>query len=244
MISKKKILSIILARKNSKELPGKNTRDLNGKPLLAWPIVASINSKYIDKTLLSTDSEEYAEIGNNYGASTPFLRPQSLSNDSSKSVDAILHAIDFLKAEGEHYDYVVLLEPTSPLTQSSDIDTAIENLVSHKNFSSTVSMSEVVSSHPSFCFKIDDDMKIYPNHGNTDNMSHKRRQDLNKLYFCDGSLYISEIDRLVNSRTFYHDETLAFIVPKWKAFEIDTDLDFFIIEQIMSYYKEDEYKKK
>ena len=128
MLNKKRILSIILARENSKGLPGKNIKNLNGKPLLAWPILASIESKYVDTTILSTDSKDYAEIGKSYGASIPFIRPRDLADDISPSSDALIHAIDFLRTMNDIYDYVVLLEPTSPLTQSSDIDQALEGV--------------------------------------------------------------------------------------------------------------------
>ena len=128
MLNKKRILSIILARENSKGLPNKNIKNLNGKPLLAWPIIASIESKYVDTTILSTDSNHYAEIGRSHGASIPFIRPKDLAGDTSSSSEALIHAIDFLSNINDIYDYVILLEPTSPLTQSSDIDQALEGV--------------------------------------------------------------------------------------------------------------------
>jgi CMP-N,N'-diacetyllegionaminic acid synthase len=242
MLNKKRILSIILARENSKGLPGKNIKNLNGKPLLAWPILASIESKYVDTTILSTDSKDYAEIGKSYGASIPFIRPRNLADDISPSSDALIHAIDFLRTMNDIYDYVVLLEPTSPLTQSSDIDQALEKLLNNKDESkSLVSMSEIVSKHPSYCFIVDDNMLIKPFLNNT---KLQRRQDIKKLFHCDGSLYISEINYFLKSHTFYHEKTIAHIMPSWKSFEIDTDLDFFMIEQIMKKYKNSEYEEK
>lgn len=237
MINDRKVLSIILARKNSKGLPNKNIKSFGGKPLLSWPITASINSKYIDRTILSTDSKEYAAIGNSFGAETPFLRPDSLADDKSLSADAVLHAINFFNEKDYTYDYVILLEPTSPLTETSDIDNAIENLINNQNHSSAlVSVSEVSATHPSYCFKVDSSSLITPFDSNNTNIEINRRQDLERLYYCDGSLYISTIDDLKKHRSFYHQKTMAHIVPRWKSYEIDTELDFFLVEQIMNKY--------
>lgn len=242
MLNKKRILSIILARENSKGLPNKNIKNLNGKPLLAWPIIASVESKYVDTTILSTDSNHYADIGRSYGASIPFIRPKDLASDTSTSSDALIHAIDFLSNINDIYDYVILLEPTSPLTQSSDIDQALEKILNCRDESkSIVSMSEVVSKHPSYCFVVDDNMKIKP-YANNEEL--RRRQDIEQLFHCDGSLYISEINHFKKSKTFYHKKTIAHIMPSWKSLEVDTDLDFFLIEQVMNKYKKSEYEKK
>ena len=241
MLNKNRILSIILARKNSKGLPGKNIKNLNGKPLLAWPIIASVKSKYIDTTILSTDCNNYADIGKSYGALIPFIRPNELASDISPSSDSITHAINFFNTTNDIYDYVVLLEPTSPLTQSSDIDKALEKLLNNKRqYKSLVSMSEVISKHPSYCFMIDDNMKVKPF---IDNKKSQRRQDINKLFHCDGSLYISEINHFIKNETFYHENTMAYIMPSWKSFEVDTDLDFFLINQLMKQYKKKEYEE-
>ena len=241
MLNKKKILSIILARENSKGLPGKNIKQLNGKPLLAWPITASNSSKYIDSTILSTDSNNYANIGKTYGASIPFIRPSSLANDTSSSSEAVIHAIEFLQKTNDIYDYIILLEPTSPLTQSSDIDLAIESLLNQNKYTSLVSVSEVVSTHPSYCYAIEHDMQIKPYQSKVESL---RRQEIQELYHCDGSLYISKVNDFLLNKTFYHENTMAHIMPKWKAIEVDDDLDFFLIEQIMNNYKKSEYEKK
>ena len=242
MLNKQRILSIILARENSKGLPGKNIKELNGKPLLAWPINASNGSKYIDDTILSTDSATYANIGKNYGAKIPFIRPSNLAYDTSLSSEAVLHAINFLHESNDKFDYIVLLEPTSPLTQSSDIDMALESLLKNKNkYTSLVSVSEVVSAHPSFCCTIEDDMKINPYKTSKETL---RRQDIQKLFHYDGSLYISKVEDFILNQTFYHQNTMAYIMPKWKSIEVDDSLDFFLIEQIMSNYKKNEYEKK
>jgi len=242
VLNKQRILSIILARENSKGLPGKNIKELNGKPLLSWPIIASNGSKYVDNTVLSTDSSMYADIGRSYGAKIPFIRPSNLAYDTSLSSEAVIHTIESLKKNNDKYDYIILLEPTSPLTQSSDIDTALESLLENKNkYTSLVSVSEVVSAHPSFCCTVEDDMKINPYKNNIEPL---RRQDIKKLFHYDGSLYISKVKDFLLNKTFYHEKTMAHVMPKWKSMEVDDSLDFFLIEQVMSKYKKNEYEKK
>ena len=128
MYNNKEVLAIIPARGGSKRLPGKNIKDLNGKPLIAWTIDAALRSKYIDKSVVSTDDEIIAEISQKYGAEVPFIRPKELATDTASSIDVILHAINFYKTKGEPFEYVILLQPTSPLRTTEDIDHAFEML--------------------------------------------------------------------------------------------------------------------
>lgn len=245
MINNKKILAVVLARKNSKGLPGKNIKNLNGKPLVAWPISTAKKSKYIDKIILSTDCKEIASIGETYGAIIPFIRPDNLSEDNSRSEDALIHAIDFLDLEREHYDYVVLLEPTSPLTEAFDIDRALEQLINNTfSYTALVSIGEVTASHPLFCFSLDQNMAIKPYSSEQNEITIPRRQDINPLFFCDGSLYISSIKEFIIKKTFYHSNTMGFVMPEWKNLEIDRELDLFLVEQIMREYQKDKYEEK
>lgn len=230
MTSENKILGIILARGGSKGLPGKNTRVLCGKPLIAWSINAALESKYIDDVIVSTDDEKIAEISRNYGAETPFLRPPALATDDAKSIDAILHALDFLAGKSRYYDTLALLEPTSPLRTPSDIDSALGYMLDN-NLSSVVSVCKAESAHPSFMFSINPDNRLsplkeaYPN--------SLRRQDILPLYYLDGTIYCSKIKTLRAEKGFYHSETFAYLVPKWKALEIDDLDDFLMVEAIM-----------
>jgi len=122
MYKGKKILALIPARGGSKGLPGKNIKPLLGKPLIAWTIEQAKASKYVDRVVVSTDDDEIAEVAIRYGAEVPFLRPKELARDDSPTIDAILHALDFFSDKGERFDLLALLEPTSPLRDSEDID--------------------------------------------------------------------------------------------------------------------------
>lgn len=121
MYKNKKILAIITARGGSKGIPYKNIMNINGKPLIAYSIEVAKQSKYIDYILVSTDNNKIKEVSLQYGASVPFLRPEEISNDTAKSIDVVIHAINCLKESGEEFDYVLLLQPTSPLRTCKDI---------------------------------------------------------------------------------------------------------------------------
>ena len=158
MIGEKKVLALIPARSGSKGLPGKNIINLNGKSLLGWPIEASKNSQYIDKIVVSTDDELIAQTAQNFGAEIPFLRPAELATDESTSIVVIEHALMFFKEKGIDFDYLVFLEPTSPLTEATDINRALEALESNSLADSIVGVSLVESTHPVFDVSINKHM--------------------------------------------------------------------------------------
>lgn len=223
-------LAIIPARSGSKGLPDKNIKMLCGKPLLAWSIESALDSSYIDEVCVSTDSTKYADIAKAYGANVPFLRPKNLASDTSSSFEAIKHCIDFYKSQNKHFDYIILLEPTSPLRESSDINNAIHTLLANKEATSIVGISLCESSHPAFLVRLENGfLRPY------ENLDFKpiRRQDLPETYFFEGSLYISECDALLKHKNFYHLQSLGYIVPKWKSLEIDDIDDFAMVEAMM-----------
>jgi CMP-N,N'-diacetyllegionaminic acid synthase len=233
MINDKKVLAIIPARGGSKGLPGKNIKELCGKPLIAWPIQAAKNSLYIDKIILSTDELQIADIAIQEGAEVPFLRPGELASDDSTTISVIVHTINYLSEIGEIFDYCILLEPTSPLTEGCDINKSLELLESMRTKAdSIVGVSKVVSTHPVFDVKINQEGLIKPYIGE-DFSGAGRRQDIEELYFFEGSLYISDVKTLLAKQTFYHSRTLPYIVPNWKAFEVDDMVDLLCIEAIM-----------
>ncbi len=233
MIDNQKVLAIIPARGGSKGLPRKNVLKLCGKPLVSYPINAALKSKYIDKVIVSTDDNEIAEESKKAGAEVPFIRPAELASDTSTSIDVVIHSIDFLEKRNEFYDYLVLLEPTSPLTTNEDIDCAISSLHSNRNIAdSIVGMSKVEAAHPLFLAKTISSGVIAP-YIRENFLKPIRRQELDDLYFFEGSLYISAIEKIKQIKSFVHDRTLPYIVPRWKSVEIDEFLDFIIVEAII-----------
>ena len=191
MINDKKVLAIIPARGGSKGLPGKNIKELCGKPLIAWSIEQALKSKYIDNVVVSTDTEEIAKIAKECGADVPFLRPAELAADDSPTSDAILHVLEQLNMKGESYDYVALLEPTSLLRKSNDIDDAISMIVKNTDANCLVSVGEVHMEHPMIVKKIDKKGFIAPYILNIAKIH--QRQQAGKAYFPYGVNYIGKV---------------------------------------------------
>ena len=227
------MLTIIPARGGSKGLPRKNIINLHGRPLIGMPIQAASGSNYVDKIVVSTDDREIADIALAQGADVPFLRPQDLATDTATTISVVEHAIQFLSGLGETFDYCVLLEPTSPLTETQDIDDALKKLELNRNIAdSIVGVSKVESTHPAFDIKINRRGLIEPFMGG-DFSTMLRRQDISELFFFDGSLYISDTNVLFKKKSFYHNRTLPYVTPKWKSFEIDDIVDLICVEAIM-----------
>ena len=223
-------MAVIPARGGSKGLPGKNIKSLCGKPLVAWSIDQAKNSKYIDKIIVSTDDKNIAKTAKEYGAEVPFLRPVELAEDTTPTIDVLMHLIKYFENKKEQYDYLLLLEPTSPLREVSDIDNSIKKLFENDNADSVVGVAEVESVHPSFLAKFDLEGFLVPYVGKFES---KRRQDLEKLYFFEGSIYIAKISKLKENKSFYTRRTLGYLMPKWKSYEIDDTIDFLIVEAII-----------
>ena len=228
-----KILFLIPARGGSKGLPGKNIRPLNGKPLIAWTIETALRlkEKYNSSVVVSTDSIEIAEVAKTYGAEVPFMRPPELARDESTSMDVVLHALDFFEKQNLNFDLVCMLEATSPQRDQVDLSNAIELLLNTPTAESVVGVCKSESGHPAFLAKKNKQHFISPYQGNE--FKFLRRQEIDEVYFFEGSLYISYAESLKKRKSFYHEKTLGFEMPKWKSFEVDDLTDFMIIERLM-----------
>lgn len=228
------ILGIIPARGGSKGLKNKNILDFNNKPLISWSILSAKKSGIFKRLIVSTDSKKIAKISKKYGAEVPFLRPNNISGDNAKSSDLVIHAINFYKNKKIIFDYVFLIEPTSPLREVKDFKSCF-NLIKRNKVKSLVTVSKVKSQHPSFLYKVYKKNKIKPYL----DLKEKeiRRQDIKSLYFLDGTLYCSEVETFLKNKTFYHKNTSAIIVPDWKSIEIDNYYDFRIAEFLMTLKK-------
>ena len=226
MIEKKRVMALIPARGGSKGIKGKNIINLEGKPLIAYTIEAALNSKYIDEVYVSTDSEQIAEKSLMYGAKIPFMRPKYLASDTAKTVDAVCHFIKEMESLGEYFDILVLLQPTAPLRTSNDINKALECFCVNK-YQSLVSVSEV-NDNPILMRKIDQNgiMTKLLNENST-----MRRQDMEKVYRVNGSIYINNVME-INSDTSFNDNIIPYIMPKEHSIDIDEYVDL----EIARYY--------
>ncbi len=232
MIEGQKVLGLVVARGGSKGLPGKNVRDLCGKPLLVWTIDAARAAHCLDALVVSTDDKAIAALANQYGAEVPFIRPTELARDITPSIDVVEHAVDFLAAAGRTFEIVVLLEPTSPLREPSDIDGAVVRLV-ESGAGSIVSVCRAEATHPAFMYRLDTEAHLKPFLARQPD--GLRRQELEPVYFLEGTIYASRVKVLKERRSFYHDDTIAYEVPKWKSIEIDDLEDFLMVEAIANH---------
>jgi len=227
----KNFIAVIPARGGSKRLPNKNIKDLKGKPLISYTIEAALKSKYIDETVVSTDSLQIKKVAEKFGASAPFLRPEHLAQDESTSVDAAKHCISFYEKElKKKYDYIVFLQPTSPLRDEKDIDAAIEFLI-EKNADCVVSVCEM-DHNPIWSNTLDKSgsMKNFLD----EKYINKRTQDLDKYYRINGAIYICKIEKLLEeNRLLLSDNIYAFMMEQEKSVDIDTKLDFILAKTIM-----------
>lgn len=234
MYKNKTFLAIIPARGGSKGLPGKNIKELCGKPLIAWSIESGLKSKYLDEVVVSTDSQNIADIAKSYNASVPFLRPDILASDTATSFEAVKHTIDFYKNElKKEYDYIVLLEPTSPLREDDDIDKMIEKIIiNESDFDSIVSIGEA-HEHPSIMKKVINKRFLAPY---CESLEMKtRRQDNDIAYFPYGVAYIVKTKSLFKEETFYTKRNAFYEIMRYQCYEIDDIYDFLAIENIMKF---------
>ncbi|MFT7860918.1 MAG: acylneuraminate cytidylyltransferase family protein [Sulfurimonas sp.] len=228
MYKDKKILAIIPARGGSKRLPKKNLLPLDGTPLIGWSIEEARRSKYIDTLIVSTDSTEIQEVAHAFGAQTPFLRPSELAADDTRSIDVVIHAIEFYGAQ--KYDYVILLQPTSPLRDVDDIDSAIEYFF-EKEATSVIGVCEV--EHSPLWSNTLDETKSMDNFLDQ-KYNNARSQDLPVYYRINGAFYMSKVDSVLKNETFFvtHD-IYAHIMSQEHSVDIDTFIDFTTAEAIL-----------
>jgi len=228
---KRKILAIIPARLGSKGIPKKNTKVLLGKPLITWTIEQAIKSTLIHTVFVSTDSEEIAKISEKSGVQVPFLRPPELAKDDSPTIDAINHALESFEKEGKTYDIVVLLEPTSPLRKAGDIDAAIRLFLDkYDHADALVSLGEVQLENPFIMEYIENNRlkKVI----STNNHFYQRQQ-MPKVYFPYGVIYLSKVETLKKTRTFHQENTIPYLIERWQNYEIDDLCDFLCVETIL-----------
>ncbi|MBD3841921.1 MAG: acylneuraminate cytidylyltransferase family protein [Campylobacterales bacterium] len=227
MFNEKSFLAVIPARGGSKRLPRKNLLDLAGKPLIAWTIEAAKKSKYIDCFVVSTDDQEILDVSQKFDAEV-VVRSAELASDTASSVDVVMHAIE---AQSQNFDYVILLQPTSPLRTAKHIDEAIE-LLFEKKANAIFSVCETDHS-PLWANTLPEDCNM--DNFIRDGIKGKRSQDLPIYYRLNGCLYI------VNSACFKHSHSFflnarcyAYKMAKEYSVDIDDFFDFIVAESLLS----------
>ena len=225
-----KNICIIPARSGSKGLKDKNIKDLCGKPLMAYTIETAIESKLFDCIMVSTDSEQYAEIAKKYGAEVPFLRSDTLASDKASSWDVVREVLNNYSLLGKTFDNVFLLQPTSPLRKTIHIQKAFKTF-NEKKATYLVGVCETDHS-PLWCNTIPEDLSL-------DGFIDKKvletpRQALPKYYRINGAIYIIKTDYLLSAKKIEFDEgSFAYIMDKKHSVDIDDELDFEIARLLL-----------
>ncbi len=224
MIGAGRVLAVIPARGGSKEVPGKNIRDSGGKPLIAWTIEAARASARIDRAVFSSDDGEIIRVARQHGADVPFVREARLADDRAPMQDVVLDAL----ARCPGYEWVVLLQPTSPLRTAADIDGAIDRCVAMKA-PSCVTVCEARES-PFWMYKLTADARLEPLMGSE---APGQRQDLPPAYLLNGAVYVARVEWLRRERNFVTAETVAYVMPASRSLDIDTEADFHLLQFLL-----------
>jgi len=225
MYNGKKVLCIIPARGGSKRLPGKNIKLLNGVPLTGYAIRAAKGSKYIDRVIVSTDSEEIARVAREYGAEVPFMRPVELATDTTPTLPVLQHAVKFFEEKGERFDLIVLIQPTVPGVEVSDVDATIERLVKTV-MHSAITICPIIDP-PEWMYRIDAECRLQKY---VDSPA-SRGQDLEKLYRINGAVYVTERDTLMKESKIIDNASCAgVLMQRERSVDIDTAFDFSVAE--------------
>ena len=220
----KKILAVVPARGGSKRLPRKNILPLGGVPLLGWTLKAAGKCEYIDRVIVSTEDIEIAEVAKEFGGDVPFYRPCELSTDETTTLDVVLHLLDKLEQMGESYDYVILLQPTSPLRTAQHISDAYEQLINNDDANAVVSVC-LAEHHPLWCNTLPNDASL--SHFMRKEIHNLRSQDLPNYYRLNGAIYICDVEVLRSQKTFFPEQgCYAFIMHQKDSIDIDTKEDF------------------
>jgi CMP-N,N'-diacetyllegionaminic acid synthase len=224
-----KILWLVVARAGSKSIPDKNIKLLSGIPLLAHRIRSAKKTKYPESVWVSTDSKKYANIALKNGAQVNFIRPKLLAQDNTNSADVVLHAMNYAIENNYQFDYIGLLEPTSPFITSDQLDKSFKKLISHPIAESIVAVRE---SRPNTIFIQDESIYLDKIAKNINKNNKIGRQNFRKQITPSGGFYISKWESFLNNKTFYTSKTIHFLVDEISALEIDEPIDFLFAEFI------------
>lgn len=232
MSRKKRFLGVITARGGSKGIPRKNIKKLAGKPLIEYTFKAVKQSRYLDRCIVSSDSKEIIEYSKSNNIEAPFVRPQELSTDNTKSIDVIIHAVNFLKKK-ENYipDYIVILQPTSPLRTAKDIDQSIELILDDPKADSLVSVIKVPHNFNPY--------SIMEFNGNYLSSFIKGKTLMNRhlkpTFFArnGAAIYISTYDLIVKEKKIIGENCLPYFMPLEKSIDIDDNFDWDIAEYLI-----------
>ncbi len=223
------IVALIPARSGSRGVPNKNIKMLGGVPLIAWSICASLRSKRISRTIVSTDSAEYAKISREFGAEAPFIRPPTISMDNSGDMEFVLHALQFFESEGRKPDYIIHLRPTTPFRDPRVIDSAVDLFLSKPELTSLRSVHEMGESAYK-TFEISDHGMLKSTFSDNFNIdgSNQSRQSFPITYAANGYVDVLKTSYIETSHQLHGNNVLGFKTDFVQ--EVDSTEDFNFLE--------------
>lgn len=222
------MIALIPARGGSKGVPGKNIKPINGKPLIAYTIEAALEAKSIDRVIVTTDDEDIASVAREYGAEVPFMRPAELASDTAAAPDVYIHAVEFIMNEtGAAIENFIVLLPTAPLRTGQHIDEAVA-LFNKEKARTLLSMAEAET--PVTWIHYQDENGRVHNAGFGAGDVMKNRQTNETYIIPNGAIYVLSYSLLKESRTYYCDNTIAYVMPREASIDIDYPIDFEIAE--------------
>ncbi len=224
MIVGQSVLGIIPARGGSKGVPRKNLRTVGGKPLLGWTIEAAKRSRYIDRLVVSSDDAEIRAAAKGLGCET-LERPAALARDETPGIEPVLHALSALPG----FDWVVLLQPTSPLRATEDIDGTLKRCVDGAA-EACVSVTEARET-PYWMFRLAGEQRLERLLASAE--LPDRRQDAPPVYVLNGAVYVARSAWLAQSKTFLAEGTLGYPMPQERSIDIDTEQDLHLVELML-----------
>lgn len=220
-----KVLFVVAARGGSKGVPRKNIRVVGNLPLVAYKIIAARKCKYDKRIIVSTDDQEIANICKTYGAEIPFMRPKELATDTANSMDVVEHAMQWIeKNDNSTYDYVCLLEPSSPFASYEDINFALE-LIDGKKADTLLGMKEA-EVNTVFIHPLDEKGKLSYFYQEIKKLKDVRRQGQEKEFTMNGCIYIARWDYFKENKLFHSNNSIPYIMSREKSIEIDSELDY------------------
>ncbi|MBU2511647.1 acylneuraminate cytidylyltransferase family protein [bacterium] len=229
-MSKNRFLGIIPARSGSKGVKLKNIRPISGKPLINYTIEAALRSELLNEFVVSTDSEKIRQIALSAGAKVPFLRPKELAEDHSTTIEVVWHVLDWYKEhEQKEFDYFVILQPTTPLRESSDIDNCIKMIGQDSLSNSLISCCDATHVHPTTMYiKQMNHLSLYDK-----SAKMMRRQDFEPVYLRNGAVYITRVDYFKKENRFVDENPLGYIMPRDRSVNIDEEFDLKVVELLL-----------
>lgn len=229
------VLAVIPARSGSKGIPNKNIRELGGKPLIAHQIKNALDADTVDRTILSTDSDEIAAVGEDWGAEVPFQRPETFATDDIPVISVYEHAREYYVDQGDEPTYVVGLQPTCPFTTASQIDEAVEK-AAVTDCDAVVSISKVTETHPYRSYTLDDDrLKSFENVTIHEPL---QRQDRPDAYGLTGAIFVRHrtvLEHWDHDDFALGDDTRAVVQSGAEALDIDTPFDLKTARALLAY---------